>query len=219
VLQLRPLNAGCLPAVPRTQAVSRDARDARDARVCTAGPTPGDTPQAQVDSVSCERAESAVSHRSSERAGALRQPPGDDAPSAGVGLAMSMQPRSCYRRQTFNRLRELAELAPAERPPQQQLSSPMGSATAREAPKQQSVDSLHDSGAHTHRDRRALRSYLDSMVAREADKWGKLHYSNRVAVARSSEEEYASRLDDIHEYVARGPALLFAYMLAAHTHM
>jgi hypothetical protein len=149
-----------------------------------------------VDVVSCERPESGVSHRFDlESAQALRD---DGRLSAGAGLAMPAQRRSCYRRQSFNRLHELAELAPAARPTPQQLD-PIGPLTAREAPKQQNVENLHDSGAHTHRDRKALRSYLDSMVAREAEKWGNLHYSIKAGAARSREDDYHSRLDDIHE--------------------
>ena len=148
-----------------------------------------------MDIASCERPESGVSHRfDQESALALR----DGRLSAGAGLAMPAQRRSCYRRQSFNRLHELAELAPAARPTPQQLD-PICSLTAREAPKRQSVENLHDSGAHTHRDREALRSYLDSMVAREAGKRGNLHYSIKAGAARSREDDYHSRLDDIHQ--------------------
>ena len=115
---------------------------------------------------------------------------GDTAKTSSAGLPIL--PRSCYRRKTFNRLQALAELAPANRPPPLR-----GSVTARETPHQQ-VDVLQASGSQSHRDRRALKGYLASIIDREADKWDSIHHSIKVKEARSA-DDYWARLDAIHE--------------------
>ena len=155
-----------------------------------------------VDFASFERPDSSASARSDRssliKPHAAAADPGPSASSScGRSLTRPVLPRSCYRRQTFNRLREIAELAPADRPP---LLQPL---TSREPPKQPQTDTLHASGhtvhpEHTHRDsRKVLNSYLDSMVEREAGKWQNIHHSIKVKEARSH-EAYWTRLDEVH---------------------
>lgn len=112
--------------------------------------------------------------------------------------------RSSYRRQTFNRLHEMSQLSPAERPPLRPV-------TSREAPTTPQVDKLHVSGSVTHR--KALKGYLDSMVEREAEKWQQLHQSVKVKEARST-DEFWTRLDAVHSAVHEG----FKKMLLAGAH-
>jgi hypothetical protein len=102
--------------------------------------------------------------------------------------------RSCYRRETFNRLREIAETSPANRPPQ------LGSITSREEQK----ETLHAPGSKTHREnthsssRKELKNYYDSIVEREASKWQSIHHSIKVKTARNT-DAYWIRLDEVHK--------------------
>lgn len=153
-------------------------------------PIKAETP---VDYASFERPDS-VSARSDRSSQIKPHTAAEAGPSTASGRPASrpVLPRSCYRRQTFNRLRQIAELAPADRPP------PLQPLTSREQPKQPPTRTLQASGAHTHRDsKKTLSSYLDSMVEREAGKWQNIHHSIKVKEARSH-EAYWTRLDEVH---------------------
>ena len=117
---------------------------------------------------------------------------------SGTGInGRHVLPRSCYRRETFNRLREIAEISPANRPPQ------LGSITSRGEQKQP-VEPLHAPGSKTHREntqsssRKELKNYYDSIVKREASKWQSIHHSIKVKTARNT-DAYWIRLDEVHK--------------------
>lgn len=118
---------------------------------------------------------------------------GESRSGPGINSCHVLQ-RSCYRRETFNRLREITEISPANRPPQ------LGSITSREEQK----ETLHDPGSKTHREnthsssRKELKNYYDSIVEREASKWQSIHHSIKVKTARNT-DAYWIRLDEVHK--------------------